>query len=205
MIGKEKKLLFISTANVFDGDLSRPWTEQDLPVPESEYGIYKRDCEVMLQKKLPDQLIIFRLPFVWGAGCPRLQVLEKASRTGTPIHTYQGDTVNISLSEQIGSYARYVLEHDLTGVFHVGTVDTVDYFTFEKMVCNALHIQMPEFEIETIEGVAFQAIIPTRQDIPKKLQMTVEQVLQALKNTHGREKKVLINPMTDSSDISQQK
>ena len=30
---EKKRLLYISTANVFDGNLSRPWTEHDLPMP----------------------------------------------------------------------------------------------------------------------------------------------------------------------------
>lgn len=184
LTGKDKRLLFISTVNVFDGDLSRPWTENDLPVPKSDYGIYKRDCEVMLQKKLPDHVTIFRLGMVWDAECPRLNNLEESSRTGTPVHTYQGDAVNISFAEQIGWYAEYVLKHDLTGIFHVGTVDTVDYAGFEKMVCTALNIQMPKFEVEIIEGAAFQAVIPTRKDVPESFQMTVDQVLQALKKMH---------------------
>lgn len=188
LIGKDKRLLFISTVNVFDGDLSRPWTEDDLPVPKSDYGIYKRDCEVMLQKKLRDQLTIFRLAVVWDAECPRLHNLEESSRTGTPVHTYQGDAVNITFAEQIGWYAKYVLKHNLTGIFHVGTVDTVDYIEFEKMVCTALNIQMPEFEIEIIEGAAFQAAIPARKDIPEKFQITVAQVLQALKKNRVSQK-----------------
>lgn len=56
--------MFISTANVFDGDLLRPWTEADPPVPKTDYGIYKRDCEVMLQKKLQGQLSVFHLSAV---------------------------------------------------------------------------------------------------------------------------------------------
>ena len=51
-----KRLLFISTANVFDGDLSQPCTEQTPPNPESDYGKFKRDCETMLMEKLPAQL-----------------------------------------------------------------------------------------------------------------------------------------------------
>lgn len=181
MSGKDKRLLFVSTANVFDGDLSQPWTEADLPVPQSDYGIYKRDCEVMLQKKLPEQLIIFRLSMVWAPECPRLRRLEECSRTGKPVQTYQGIRVNISLTEQIGWYARYILDHDFTGVFHVGTTDTVDYFEFEKMICETMGIELPEFVIETEEGTVFQAVIPARSDIPDNLQMTVAQALQALK------------------------
>lgn len=187
--GKDKRLLFISTANVFDGDLSRPWTEADLPVPGSDYGIYKRVCEVMLQRKLSEQLIIFRLATVWDAECPRLHRLEECSRIGKPVQTVQGDMVNISFAEQIGWYTRYILEHDLKGIFHVGTIDTVDYFDFEKMVCKALNIRQPEFEIKTMEDTAFQAVLPTRQDIPENLQMTVAQVLQALKENYGKNEK----------------
>ena len=59
----------MSTSNVFDGNLSKPWTEEDVPVPESDYGIFKRKCECMLQEKLSEQLIIFRLSAVWDRDC----------------------------------------------------------------------------------------------------------------------------------------
>ncbi|MGN0984943.1 MAG: sugar nucleotide-binding protein [Candidatus Enterenecus sp.] len=180
LAGKDKRLLFISTANVFDGDLSRPWTEADPPVPKSDYGVYKRDCEAMLREKLPGQVIIFRLAAVWAPECPRLRRLKEGSRTGETVQTYQGDAVNISLAEQIGWYARYVLDHDLTGVFHVGTTDTVDYYEFEKMVCETLNIRLPEFEVTPIGGNAVQAVVPARREIPQNLQLTVAQVLQRL-------------------------
>lgn len=182
MSGKDKKLIFISTANVFDGDETRPWTENDVPIPESDYGIYKRDCEVMLQNKLANQCIIFRLAYVWDVECPRLNVLKDSRHTGKPVHTYQGDAINISYAEQIGWYAKYVLEHDLSGIFHVGTMDTVDYYEFEKMVCKTLNIPLPEFDVEIINWAACQAVIPRRQEIPEQLQTTVSYVLQALKD-----------------------
>lgn len=169
LAGKDKKLLFVSTANVFDGDLSRPWTEADPAVPRSDYGIYKRDCEDMLQRKLPGRVIIFRLAAVWAPECPRLRRLKESSCAGKTLQTYQGDAVNISLAEQIGWYARYVLDHDLTGVFHVGTTDTVDYFEFEKLICKTLDIRPPEFEIIEVGGNAVQAVVPAREEIPRKL------------------------------------
>lgn len=181
LAGKDKRLLYVSTANVFDGDLSRPWTEDDPPMPESDYGIFKRDCEEMLKKSLGNQLIIFRLPAVWSPDCPRVHQLEEHSRSGELHHTYAGDMVNIAYTKQIGDYAKYVLDHDLRGVFHVGTTDIVDYFVFEKMVCEALNIKPPKFAAEAAEPAAFQAVIPARKDIPDDLQMTVEQVLSALK------------------------
>lgn len=181
LAGKDKRLIFISTANVFDGDLSRPFTEEDTPVPDSEYGKFKRDCEAMLQKKLAERLIIFRLATVWAAECPRVSRLKEYSGTGKPLHSYRGSMVNITLADQIGGYVKYVLEHDLTGVFHVGTTDTVDYSEFEKMVCEALDIIPPEFESETFDKIVFQAVIPARKDIPERLRITVDEALNVLK------------------------
>ena len=180
LAGKEKRLLYVSTANVFDGNLSRPWTEADPPAAESEYSVFKQNCEAMLHKRLGEQLIIFRLPSVWAADCPRVRALKAHSRNGEPHHTICGDSVNVTLTKQIVDYAKYVLEHDLRGIFHVGTTDMVDYFAFEKLVCETLGIVPPEFEVEEAGMRAYQAVLPTRKDIPDEIQMTVAQVLEAL-------------------------
>lgn len=181
LAGREKRLLYVSTANVFDGDLSRPRTEADPPVPRSDYGAFKRDCEAMLNRKLGSRLMIFRLAAVWSSDCPRVRLLRKHSRSGELHHTWRGDAVNVTLAAQIGDYTKYVLDHDLRGIFHVGTTDVVDHYAFERMVCETLHITPPEFEIEEVEPQAYQAVIPAREEIPNELQMTVAQVLEALR------------------------
>lgn len=180
LAGREKRLLYVSTSNVFDGELSRPHTESDPPAAESEYGIFKQKCEAMLSKKLGERLIVFRLASVWTAGCPRIRLLEEHSRSGKKHRTIHGDAVNVTLAGQIGEYAKYVLAHDLRGIFHVGTTDMADYFELEKMVCEACHIAPPEFEIEEVPVQAYQAVLPAREEIPNELQMTVAQVLEAL-------------------------
>ena len=64
LAGKEKRLLYISTANVFDGDLSKPWTENDSPIAKSDYGSFKRNCETMLGEVLGNQLNPGKHPFL---------------------------------------------------------------------------------------------------------------------------------------------
>ena len=178
---KEKRLLYVSTANVFDGNLSRPWTEYDPPVPASDYGRFKRDCETMLEKLLGNRLAIFRLAPVWSADCPRVRRLEQHSRSGEPYQTYPNYLINVTPAKQIGAYAKYVLDHKLHGIFHVGTTDTVNYFSFEKMVCDTLRIKPPQFAADTADGDVCFAILPARKEIPSGLQMTVSEALFALK------------------------
>lgn len=176
---KNKRLLYISSANVFDGDLSKPWTESDSPVPASDFGCFKRDCEAMLGALLGRRLTVFRLAAVWGPDCPRVQRLTQHSRSGEPYHTYPSYMINITFSEQVGRYAKYVLAHDLHGIFHIGTTDMVNYFSFEKMVCETLKIRPPRFVTETAAEEATFAVLPSRKEIPDDLQMTVSDVLSA--------------------------
>ena len=112
--------------------------------------------------------------------CPRLHKLKQCSCVGEKVHTYPGLSVNITWAEQIGDYADYVLEHDLTGVFHVGSTDCVDYFGFEKAVCGKLGIPVPEFEREEMPENSFQAVVSIRRDIPKCLHITTEEILKRL-------------------------
>lgn len=118
---------------------------------------------------------------MWSADCPRIRLLEEHSRNGTPHHTWHGDAVNVVLAEQVGEYAKYVLGHGLRGIFHVGTADMVDYFAFEKMVCGALGIREPVFEIEETGMEAYQAVLPGRKEIPEAMRMTVGQVVERLR------------------------
>ena len=177
---KKRRLLYISTANVFDGDLSGPWTESDVPVPGSEYGRFKRDCESMLGDLVGDQLTIFRLSAVWNTDCPRVRQLKLHSRSEESHPTYPDYTINVTLAKQIGEYAGYVLGHDLCGIFHVGTTDTVNYASFEEMVCKALKIRPPQFAAEAGDEKMIFAILPARKEIPDDLQITVSDVLAAL-------------------------
>lgn len=174
------KLLFISTANVFDGDLSHPRFENDRPTPESQYGMFKRDCEHLLQEEIPDQLIIFRLSTVWSPDCARIRQLREYENQHEKIVTYDGDMINVTFADQIGHYAKYVLDTNLRGIFHVGSKDMVNYYEFQKLVCDRLNIEYPEFEIEKIAQPAFQAVIPGRKEIPESMQLSIAEVLELL-------------------------
>lgn len=183
LVENKKRLLYISTANVFDGDLSKPWTESDPPVPASDYGRFKRNCETMLEKLLKDQLAILRLAAVWSADCPRVQQLKLYSRNGEPYRTYPDHTINVTFAKQIGDYAGYIFDHNLHGIFHVGTADTINYSSFERLVCETLKIKPPTFVAKAASGEAVFAVLPARKEIPAALQMTVSDVLSSLKQS----------------------
>ncbi|WJH35391.1 sugar nucleotide-binding protein [Paenibacillus sp. CC-CFT747] len=64
------RMYYFSTTNVFDGDDSRPHTEEDTPVSTSDYGSFKIQCENRLKDALKERAVIIRIPAIWGKESP---------------------------------------------------------------------------------------------------------------------------------------
>lgn len=174
------KLLYLSTANVFDGDLSRPHYEGDSPCSDSTYGQFKIACEALLQARLGQDLIILRPPEIWGLDCPRLHSLNQRLRAGSSLQTYENLSVNYAVDTQIAQWIVFILEHGLRGIFHVGTRDISDYTAFLERLAEGRSLPKPRFDIERNEIPRYQAVLPGRQEIPARLQISVGDVLRYL-------------------------
>lgn len=174
------RLIYLSTANVFDGDLSRPHYEGDTLCSDSAYGQFKIACERYLQKSLSEDCVILRLPEIWGWNCPRLHALVKSTRKGDPVRTYENMSVNYTTDAQIAQWVSFILEHDLRGVFHVGTKDTSDYTAFLDCLTERLSLPRPVYDVELNKNAAYQAVLPDRSEIPEGLQLSVQDVLNYL-------------------------
>lgn len=174
------KLVYLSTANVFDGDLSRPHYEGDALCSDSTYGQFKIACERLLQERLGEDCVILRPPEIYGQSCPRLRAFGKSTREGSSIRTYEKLSVNYTTDVQIAQWAVYLLKHDLRGVFHVGTQDVSDYTIFLDRLAGALRLPPPHYEVERNGVPAYQAVLPGREEIPAALRLTVDGVLAHL-------------------------
>lgn len=173
-------LIYLSTANVFDGDLSRPHYEDDTLCSDSTYGQFKIACEQLLQDRLGQSCIILRPPEIWGGSCPRLRALTRNIREGKPVQTYENLSVNYTTDTQIARWIAFILEHDLRGVFHVGTQDISDYTAFLDRLADRLGLPCPAYTVARNETAAYQAVLPGRGEIPDSLQLSVNEVLNGL-------------------------
>lgn len=175
-----KKLIYISTLNVYDKYFLKAVDENTEAEAGSDYGRFKLDCEKMLKNIIGDSLVILRLSAVWAYDCPRIMQLKEYSTNGNEMNTYVGHHYTVTTTNQICEYVKYILENNLKGIFHVGSEDMVDSHEFELKVCDKLGITRPKFKTTAFEPPAYQGFLPTLREIPMKMRRTAADVLDEI-------------------------
>ena len=132
----------------------------------------------MLTERLGEQLLILRLPIVWGKNCPRLQILKGEISRGEKVVLYRDISLNFTTDRQIGQWLRFLLEEKVSGLVHVGTKDVCSYANFYRALIDRLGLEGVQFDIRTEPQPEYLAVLPHRSEIPQQLQMTVEEILE---------------------------
>jgi len=182
---KDGKIIYISTANVFDAKKEKPHYELDKTDSETDYGNFKIECEQMLQDKLGDRCIIIRVPQILGKDCPRILKLIEDTKSNTPIVTYPNFHINYTTNIQIAEWIEYMIEKELDGIFHIGTKDTCDYMQFQLELSKVLGLNEPVFSKEIIPQKCFQAVLPSRREIPNNFHLYVTDILAYLREVQN--------------------
>lgn len=183
LLKHQGKMIFLSTANVFDADWTKPHYESDVQNSESEYGNFKIKCEKLLLDTLQDRATIVRLPFVWGKNSPRLQEIRIGCKTGQLL-LYDDFLSNHVTDLQIAQFVCWIIREHQSGIFHVGTSDIVEYRLFIEDLIEALGIKRPKFVLKKASGIL--AVLSERRDIPRQLQWNTGQVVEYLSNNQTR-------------------
>lgn len=171
------KLIFLSSSNVFDGELDRPHYESDIPKAESDYGKFKIRCEEVIKETLGKNGIILRLPQIYGKNCPRVLELQQSVKKHQSIQTLKNIYVNYTTNQQIAEWILFILEHGLTGIFHIGTKDIGEYIEFQKELIQRFQWEQPNFEVTEFPQKLIQVVLSSRNDIPEELQLSIQDVL----------------------------
>jgi dTDP-4-dehydrorhamnose reductase len=177
---QNKRMIFISTSNVYDGALDKAHAEIDIPKAESEYGNFKIDCENLLSNKLGENTIIIRVPEIWGINCPRILKFENNIKKQTPIQTYKNIYVNYTTNKQIAEWILYIVKNDLRGTFHIGSKDTCEYIEFQNQLYKKLNFPSPSYNIKRFDTKLYQAVLPSRKEIPDYLQKTISGIIDEI-------------------------
>lgn len=179
------KLVYLSTSNVFDNDLTAVHTENDAVNAASDYGKYKAECEKIILNSLEDKAVVLRPSFILGKNCRRTRPVLEGVRAGIPVQTYENISFNYTPVIQIAEWLWYILENGLSGIFHVGTKDVCGYTEFLQQWLQSMKLPNPEYAAEYMEEKSYQAVIPDRKEIPDDLQIVIKDVVLYLQKEYG--------------------
>ncbi len=179
---KKVKLLFLSTANVFDAYSKYPSYEQDKTYSNSIYGHFKIKIENMLLRLPKKQVAILRLPMVFGTQSPRILEMTVQNKEKAPIEVFPNLIINVTTDSKVTQQIHYIINRRKSGVFHLGSEDLVHHDDFIKEIISTLEFKNETRykRVYTTNNDRYLAVLPKFNKLPKHLQLKSQDILTEL-------------------------
>ncbi|MFD0988617.1 sugar nucleotide-binding protein [Mariniflexile jejuense] len=178
---KKIKLLFLSSANVFDAYSKYPSYETDKTYSNSIYGHFKIKIENMLLRLPKNQVAILRLPMVFGSKSPRIYEIIQHAKEKEPIEVFPNLIMNVTTDTKVTQQIHYIINRNKSGIFHLGSSDLVHHDDFFKDIIKSLKIENPIIkQVYTTNDERYLAVLPKYNLLPKNLQLISQEILTAL-------------------------
>lgn len=174
----EKKLIYISSANVFDAFTNYPSYEYDKTLSESIYGRYKIRIENALMR-LPNHLFnIVRLPMVYGYNSPKIKELKILLELGEAVEVFPNVVINATTHQKFSQQMHYIINQDLEGIYHLGSRDLVHHKDLIQDICEALGFENPLFKnVYSSNRDRYIAVLPKIHILPEHLHIQIDDVI----------------------------
>lgn len=148
----------ISTDYVFDGEATRPYTEDDCPRPISAYGVSKLAGELLVARRRGKAYVV-RTCGVYGLHASRSKgtfvdrVIAQA-RAGEPIRVVNDVVASPTYAGHLALALRALVETRAYGLYHAANVGPVSWYDFAAKALELAGIAHP---IEPISASAWKA------------------------------------------------
>lgn len=177
------KLIFLSSANVFDAYSKYPSYELDKTLSNSIYGHFKIKIENMLLRLPKKYVAILRLPMVFGPQSPRINEIAQSLNEKTPIEVFPNLIMNVTTDTKVTQQIHYIINRNKSSVFHLGSNDLVHHNDFIKEIIEALHHKNEAVlkNVYTTNDDRYLAVLPKTNLLPKHMQVESSQIVAELK------------------------
>ncbi|MEW4924647.1 sugar nucleotide-binding protein [Algibacter sp. 2305UL17-15] len=177
------KLLFLSSANVFDAYSKYPSYEQDKTLSNSIYGHFKIKIENMLLRLPKRQVAILRLPMVFGNQSPRVNDILQNIKENEPIEVFPNLIMNVTTHSKLTQQIHYIINRNKYGIFHLGSTDLVHHDEFIKDIVTSFELENKAIykRVYTTNDDRYLAVLPKFNKLPKHLQLNSLFLLNELK------------------------
>lgn len=181
IIANNSKLIFLSSANVFDAYSKFPSYENDKTLSHSMYGHFKIKIENMLLRLPKQYYAILRLPMVFGAQSPRIQEIKFHIKEKIPFEVFPNLIMNVTTDTKVTQQIHYLINRNKKGIFHLGSEDLVHHDDFIKEIIASLNIKNPLLkQVYTTNDDRYLAVLSKENKLPKHLQLLSQEILTEL-------------------------
>ena len=176
------KLIFLSSANVFDAYSKYPSYEHDKTLSHSIYGHFKIKIENMLLRLPKKKVVIIRLPMVFGTQSPRVNKIAQSLKEHIPIEVFPNLIMNVTTDSKVSQQIHYIINRNKVGVFHLGSNDLVHHDDFIKEIIESMGIKKAILKnVFTTNDDRYLAVLPKDNLLPKHLQLMSHEIVEELK------------------------
>ena len=172
------KIIFLSSANVFDAYSKFPSYENDTTLSNSIYGHFKIRLEQLFLKLPAKKVAIVRLPMVFGNQSPRNNEIKLLIELNEPIELFPNLIMNVITAKKVSQQLHYIINRNKSGIFHLGSTDLVCHDDFIKELVKKMDFNNTRYKlVYTTNDSRYLAVLPRENKLPKHLQMKSEEVL----------------------------
>ncbi|MFD2541284.1 sugar nucleotide-binding protein [Lacinutrix gracilariae] len=173
------KIIFLSSANVFDAYKNYPSYELDKTLSASIYGHFKIKIENMLMRLPKRKWAILRLPMIFGQGAPRVEEIKTLLKEKLPIEIFPNLIINVTTDDKLSQQIHYIINRNKSGIFHLGSTDLIHHDEFIKEIVSSLIFYKPIYkQVYTTNDDRYLAVLPKENLLPKNLQIQSKEVLK---------------------------
>ena len=181
LVSNKCKLIYLSSANVFDAYSKYPSYENDKTLSHSVYGHFKIKIENMLLRLPKMKVAILRLPMVFGAFSPRVNDIKLLLKEKLPIEVFPNLVMNVTSDNKLSQQIHYIINRNKYGIFHLGSNDLVHHDEFIGDIINTLGDYNPVYKhVYTTNDERYLAVLPKENKLPKHLQINSNEILVEL-------------------------
>ncbi len=186
MVTPHCRLIYISTAQVFDGMMDFPAKETDKPLSISEEGKYAITVEKLI-KELPDKkYAILRSPMILGVNAPIISKLKTAIKNKTTFEIYSDLVINIVSESKFSQLVHFMINQKKHGTFHIGSTDLIHHSDLFEEITEKLSSKKPIFkQVFESNKDRFLAVLPKKVADLKEHQFTINEVIDEITLNEG--------------------
>lgn len=174
------RLLFISSAEVFDAKFTHPNYENDIPLSTTAEGKCKITIEKLLLKKIPHKVAILRLPLILGINSQEIFHLCQCIRHQAAFEVFPNLVISANTIDKICLQIHYIINQSLTGIYHLSSNDMIHHDELFKEITQKLSSDSPVFKnVYTSNDDRYKAILPRFNRLPKSFEITIDEVIKA--------------------------